>query len=62
LLRKLGPDDYQKPFTGKLSFADPRVVAVLKWVKELADAGAYPKNFIPCSANRTTTSTASPVR
>jgi multiple sugar transport system substrate-binding protein len=46
LLRKLGPDDYQKLFTGKLSFADPRVVAVLKWVKELVDAGAYPKNFM----------------
>jgi len=46
LLRKLGPDDYQKLFTGKLSFADPRVVEVLKWVKELADAGAYPKNFM----------------
>ena len=46
LLRKLGPDDYEKLFTGKLSFADPRVVEVLKWVKELADAGAYPKNFM----------------
>jgi multiple sugar transport system substrate-binding protein len=46
LLRKLGPDDYQKLFTGKLSFADPRVVEVLKWVKELVDAGAYPKNFM----------------
>jgi multiple sugar transport system substrate-binding protein len=46
LLRKLGPDDYQKLFTGKLSFADPRVVDVLKWVKELVDAGAYPKNFM----------------
>ncbi|MCC6471868.1 MAG: extracellular solute-binding protein [Alphaproteobacteria bacterium] len=46
LLRKLGPDDYGKLFTGKLSFADPRVVEVLKWVKELVDAGAYPKNFM----------------
>ena len=46
LLRKLGPDDYQKLFTGKLSFADPRVVEVLRWVKELVDAGAYPKNFM----------------
>lgn len=46
LLRKLGPDDYQKLFSGKLSFADPRVVDVLKWVKELVDAGAYPKNFM----------------
>ena len=41
-----GPDDYQKLFTGKLSFADPRVIEVLKWVKELVDAGAYPKNFM----------------
>jgi multiple sugar transport system substrate-binding protein len=46
LLRKLGKDDYTKLFTGKLSFADPRVVAVLKWTKELVDAGAYPKNFM----------------
>src|SRR5215470_13014780 len=46
LLRKLGPDDYQKLFTGKLSFADPRVVEVMKWTKELVDAGAYPKNFM----------------
>jgi multiple sugar transport system substrate-binding protein len=46
LLRRLGPDDYQKLFTGKLSFADPRVVETLKWVKELVDAGAYPKNFM----------------
>jgi multiple sugar transport system substrate-binding protein len=46
LLRKLGPDDYQKLFTGKLSFADKRVVEVLTWVKTLVDAGAYPKNFM----------------
>ena len=46
LLRKLGPDDYQKLFTGKLSFADPRVVEVLKSVKEVVDAGGYPKNFM----------------
>jgi multiple sugar transport system substrate-binding protein len=46
LLRKLGPDDYRKLFTGKLSFSDPRVVEVMKWVKELVDAGAYPKNFM----------------
>ena len=46
LLRKLGPDDYQKLFTGKLSYADPRVVEVLKWVKEVVDAGGYPKNFM----------------
>jgi multiple sugar transport system substrate-binding protein len=46
LLRKLGPEDYKKLFTGKLSFSDPRVVDVLKWTKELVDAGAYPKNFM----------------
>ncbi|HUI19025.1 MAG TPA: extracellular solute-binding protein [Alphaproteobacteria bacterium] len=46
LLRKLGKDDYKKLWTGKLSFEDPRVIAVLKWTKELVDAGAYPKNFM----------------
>jgi multiple sugar transport system substrate-binding protein len=46
LLRKLGKDDYRKLYTGKLSFNDPRVVAVFTWVKELVDAGAYPKNFM----------------
>jgi multiple sugar transport system substrate-binding protein len=46
LLRKLGKDDYMKLWTGKLSFQDPRVIEVLKWTKELVDAGAYPKNFM----------------
>jgi multiple sugar transport system substrate-binding protein len=46
LLRKLGKDDYTKLWTGKLSYEDPRVVEVLKWTKELVDAGAYPKNFM----------------
>jgi multiple sugar transport system substrate-binding protein len=46
LLRKLGKDDYRKLYTGKLSFEDPRVVAVFTWTKELVDAGAYPKNFM----------------
>jgi multiple sugar transport system substrate-binding protein len=46
LLRKLGPDDYRRLFTGKLSFRDPRVVAVFTWVKQLVDAGAYPKDFM----------------
>jgi len=46
LLRKLGLDDYGKLLDGKLSFEDPRVVAVFTWVKELVDAGAYPKNFM----------------
>jgi multiple sugar transport system substrate-binding protein len=46
LLRKLGKDDYTKLWTGKLSFSDPRVVAVFTWVKELVAAGAYPKDFM----------------
>jgi multiple sugar transport system substrate-binding protein len=46
LLHKLGINDYAKLFAGHLSFEDPRVVAVFRWVKELVDAGAYPKNFM----------------
>lgn len=46
LLRKLGKDDYKKLWTGQLSFQDPQVIDVLKWTKELVDAGAYPKNFM----------------
>jgi len=46
LLHKLGLTDYANLFDGKLSFADPRVVAVFSWVKELVDAGAYPQNFM----------------
>ena len=46
LLRKLGKADYEKLFTGKLSFQDPRVIEVFKWTKDLVDAGAYPKNFM----------------
>lgn len=45
LLRKLGLDDYRAMLTGKLSFTDPRVIEGLTWVKELVDAGAYPKSF-----------------
>jgi multiple sugar transport system substrate-binding protein len=45
LLRKLGPEDYGKLLSGKLSFKDPRVIAVMTWVKELVGAGAYPKSF-----------------
>ena len=33
LLRKLGKDDYRKLWTGKLSFEDPRVVEVFKWIE-----------------------------
>src|SRR5262249_39232590 len=46
LLRKLGLEDYGKLLNGKLSFEDPRVVAVFNWVKQLVEAGAYPKNFM----------------
>ena len=45
LLRKLGPEDYGRLLTGKLSFQDARVVETLTWVKELIDAGAYPKSL-----------------
>src|SRR5439155_3465899 len=43
LLRKLGTEDYGGLLGGQLSFEDPRVVAVFTWVKQLVDAGAYPK-------------------
>jgi multiple sugar transport system substrate-binding protein len=46
LLHKLGIADYGKLFGGQLSFEDPRVVDVFRWVKELVDAGAYPKDFM----------------
>ncbi len=45
LLRKLGPDDYRKLLEGKLSYADPRVVSVLRYAKEIVDLGALPKSF-----------------
>jgi len=45
LLKKLGKEDYGKLLTGKLSYKDPRVIEALKWVKELVDAGLYPKSF-----------------
>ena len=45
ILRKLGRAEYGKLLDGKLSYKDPRVVDVFKWVKELVDAGAYPKSF-----------------
>jgi multiple sugar transport system substrate-binding protein len=49
MLRKLGPADYQKLLDGKLSYADPRVVEVLNFVKEVADLGALPKSFASLS-------------
>jgi multiple sugar transport system substrate-binding protein len=45
LLRKLGTDEYEKLMTGKLSFNDPRVIDAMNWVKQLIDAGAYPKSL-----------------
>ena len=45
LLKKLGKADYGKLIDGKLSYKDPRVVDVFKYVKTLVDAGAYPKSF-----------------
>jgi multiple sugar transport system substrate-binding protein len=46
LLHKLGLEDYGKLLKGQLSYKDPRVIEVLTYVKELVDAGAYPKNFM----------------
>lgn len=45
LLRKLGRDDYAKLWAGKLSFKDKRIVEVFDFMKEVIDAGAYPKTF-----------------
>ncbi len=45
LLRKLGPGDYQKLLDGKLSYSDSRVVSVLRYAKEIVDAGGLPKAF-----------------
>lgn len=45
LLKKLGRGDYGKLLDGKLSYKDPRIVEVFTYVKQLVDAGAYPKSF-----------------
>jgi len=45
LLRKLGRDDYDKLWAGDLSFKDKRVVEVFEFMKQVIDAGAYPKTF-----------------
>lgn len=45
LLRRLGPDDYRKLLTGRLSFRDPRVMAAMTWMRELVDIGAYPRSM-----------------
>ena len=39
MLRKLGPDDYRKLLDGKLSYADPRVVEVLNFTRQIVDLG-----------------------
>ena len=49
MLRKLGLDDYKKLLDGKLSYADPRVVEVLKFTKEIVDLGALPKSVATLS-------------
>jgi len=46
LLHKLGLGDYGRLLHGQISFHDSRVMAVMNWVKQLVDAGAYPKNFM----------------
>lgn len=45
LLRMLGRDDYAKLWAGKLSFKDKRVAEVFDFMKQVIDAGAYPKTF-----------------
>jgi multiple sugar transport system substrate-binding protein len=45
LLRKLGRADYANLWAGKLSFKDPRIVEVFDYMKQVIDAGAYPKTF-----------------
>lgn len=45
LLRKLGRADYAALWAGTLSFKDPRVVEVFDYMKDVIDAGAYPRTF-----------------
>lgn len=45
ILKKIGRDDYGKLMKGKLSYKDPRIVEAVKYVKDLVNAGAYPKSF-----------------
>jgi multiple sugar transport system substrate-binding protein len=45
LLRKLGTEDYEKLLTGKLPFQDPRVIEAMTWVKQLVDAGMFPRSM-----------------
>ena len=45
LLEKLGIDDYGRLLKGQLPWTDPRVVATLRYVKSLVDAGLLPTTF-----------------
>lgn len=45
LLKKLGPDDYSKLLAGELGYNDPRVVEIFTYIRDLADAGAFPKSI-----------------
>jgi multiple sugar transport system substrate-binding protein len=45
LLKKLGRANYGKLLSGQLAYKDPRVIEVFQYVKQLVDAGAYPKSF-----------------
>jgi len=53
LLHKLGIEDYGKLLHGQLSYNDPRVIEVMNWVKQVIDAGAYPKNFMTLKLGET---------
>jgi multiple sugar transport system substrate-binding protein len=45
LLSKLGGDDLKKLGKGELSWKDPRVVDVMRYYRELIDAGAYARTL-----------------
>jgi multiple sugar transport system substrate-binding protein len=45
LLKRLGVADYGALMQGTLSFADPRVVETLRWLKGAIDAGLLPSSF-----------------
>jgi multiple sugar transport system substrate-binding protein len=45
LLSRLGGDDLKKLGKGELSWKDPRVVEVMRYYRELVDAGAYARTL-----------------
>ncbi|MEZ5593427.1 MAG: hypothetical protein R3F53_23055 [Gammaproteobacteria bacterium] len=60
ILKKIGPDDYQKLLNGELSYKDPRVIEAFQYVRDLVDAALTQKVFPPSnSANHTIISTPS---